>query len=145
MEQKKLYSVLLIDDDEPTTFMYKMVLEESGWISNIQIAQGGGEALNLLAKGVENILEQRTDYPDIVFLDINMPKMDGWEFLQGLKELGEKKKKRPVVVMLSTSLNPDDEMRAAQIQEISAYRHKPLTVAMIREIVAKYLPWSNSG
>ncbi|HLX90082.1 MAG TPA: response regulator [Puia sp.] len=132
--QKKLKSVLLIDDDEPTTFMYKMVIGESGCAANIQIAHGGEEALGLLHQTDQD----SSPYPDLVFLDINMPRMDGWEFLEQLQAVKLNGGKYPVIVMLSTSLNPDDEIRARRINEVSAYRHKPLTVDMVREIVAEY-------
>jgi CheY-like chemotaxis protein len=133
MSGKKLNSVLLIDDDEPTTFMYQMVLEESGCTDHVEIAHGGDDALNFFRN--ENVNEK---YPDLIFLDINMPRMDGWEFLQQLRELNAEKKKKAVIIMLSTSLNPDDELRAKYIDEVSAFKHKPLTVGMVREIVGKY-------
>jgi CheY-like chemotaxis protein len=133
MSEKKLNSVLLIDDDEPTTFMYQMVLEESGCTNHIEIAHGADDALNFFRN--EDVNEK---YPDLIFLDINMPRMDGWEFLQQLKELNDDKKKKAVIIMLSTSLNPDDEIRAKRICEVSAFKHKPLTVGMVREIVGKY-------
>jgi CheY-like chemotaxis protein len=131
--EKKLNSVLLIDDDEPTTFMYQMVLEESGCTSHIEIAHGADDALNFFRNANKN-----EKYPDLIFLDINMPRMDGWEFLQQLKELNVDKKKNTIIVMLSTSLNPDEEIRAKHIAEVSAFRHKPLTVGMVWEIVGKY-------
>jgi len=135
MSEKKLGSVLLIDDDEPTTFMYQMVLEESGCTNHIEIAHGGHDALHFFRNANEN---SNKNYPDLIFLDINMPRMDGWEFLEHLKELNKDKKKKAVIIMLSTSLNPDDEIRANHIPEVSAFRHKPLTIGMVREIVGKY-------
>lgn len=134
--EKKLNTVLLIDDDEPTTFMYRIVLEESGCTNKIQIAHGGDEALNFLRSEAGNKYESH--YPDLIFLDINMPRMDGWEFLQQYKELNFGENINVVMIMLSTSLNPDDEIRAKCIPEISEFRHKPLTIGMIREIAGKY-------
>ncbi|SRR5579871_4818990 len=138
MTNKKLNSVLLIDDDEPTTFMYKLVLEESGCTKQIHVAQGGAEALNFLNLSDDHVNDK--NYPDLIFLDINMPRMDGWEFLEQYKELNNGKKKPTIIIMLSTSLNPDDETRALNIAEVAAFKHKPLTAGTVREIVAKYFP-----
>jgi CheY-like chemotaxis protein len=135
IRENKLSCVLLVDDDEPTTFMYKMVLEESGCADRIHIAQGGTEAIDFLISAAQR---EEKDYPDLIFLDINMPRMDGWEFLQQYQKMAGGKKKQTVIIMLSTSLNPDDETRAAHIHEIAAFRHKPLTAGIVREIVAKY-------
>ena len=131
MEQKKLKHILLIDDDEPTTFMYTMVLEQSGYSENILVAQGGEEALDILQK-------TSGDSPELIFVDINMPRMDGWEFLEQYKQISNAKTKKPVIIMLSTSLNPDDETKANEIPEVAAFMHKPLTPGMLQQIVMKY-------
>jgi CheY-like chemotaxis protein len=134
----KLNSVLLIDDDEPTTFMYKMVLEESGCTDHIHVAQGGAEAIDFLNQAAANTNDN--NYPDLIFLDINMPRMDGWEFLEQYREINTTNKKPTIIIMLSTSLNPDDVTRAGRIDEVAAFKHKPLTAGTVREIVAKYFP-----
>ena len=77
-------------------------------------------------------------FPDIIFLDINMPAMDGWEFLEKYSELKDSLPHYPVVIMLSTSLNPDDELRAQSIPEISEFFNKPMTLEMIALAIAKY-------
>src|SRR5258708_38807455 len=113
----QLNCILLIDDDEPTNFLNKMTLEQAGCTRQIRIAQSGQEALEYL-----QITVQR---PDLIFLDINMPAMDGWEFLERYRGLPPARKADIVLIMLTTSLNPDDEKRTRTIPEVAGVLNKP--------------------
>lgn len=132
---RRIRNVLLVDDDEPTNFIHKKILQLSGLVDNVHVAQGGQEALEYL--GINGKHDQGTSLPDIIFLDINMPAMDGWEFLVQFDKLKHLKKENIIIVMLTTSLNPDDEIKAKGIKEVFGYRNKPLTKHMIQEIVDK--------
>lgn len=132
---KKIKTVLLIDDDEPTNFINKKIIQSSGLVEAIHVAHGGQEALNLLSR--KNNLVNEFPTPDIIFLDINMPAMDGWEFLAQYKQL-TKPSEKIIVVMLTTSLNPDDEVKAKEMKEVYGYKNKPLTKQMIEEIIVNY-------
>lgn len=133
--KSKLNSVLLIDDDEPTNFYTQMIIEESGCADHVKVAQGGKEALDYL-----NSAHHHNDYPrpDLIFLDINMPAMDGWEFLDEYKKLKKESHGRVIVVMLTTSLNPDDKVKASSIPEISGFESKPLTEEKLKSILSQY-------
>ncbi|THU38247.1 response regulator [Niastella caeni] len=130
---RKINSVLLIDDDEPTNFINKKILQSSGRVEVIHVANGGTEALRILSNNKNNL--NNSFIPDVIFLDINMPAMDGWEFLIEFKKLENLKAERIIIVMLTTSLNPDDELKAKGIKEVYMYKNKPLTKDMIEEII----------
>lgn len=130
---KKIRNVLLIDDDEPTNFIHKKIIQSSGFVENVHIAQGGQEALEYLGSNGKG--DRDTSLPELIFLDINMPAMDGWEFLVHYGKLTHLQKENTVIVMLTTSLNPDDELKAKGIKEVYGYRNKPLTRRMLEEIV----------
>lgn len=134
---KKLNCVLVVDDDEPTNFLTRMILEESGWVNHIRIAENGPEALEYLSKS-ENLTPNNEDCPspDLILLDINMPAMDGWEFLEEYRKLGIAD--RIIVVMLTTSLFPEDKKKAERMKEISGFENKPFTTEKFKEILDSY-------
>ena len=127
---KQLNCILLIDDDEPTNFLNQMTLEQMGCSRHIQVAQSGQEALNYLKSSAPR--------PDLIFLDINMPAMDGWEFLARYKKLPPGQKADIVLIMLTTSLNPDDEIRTRTIPEIAGFENKPLKQVQVEILLKKY-------
>ena len=133
----KLNCILVIDDDEPTNFFTQMILEESGCTRHIMIMQSGQEALDYLAKSEEAASDPDIyPSPDLIFLDINMPAMDGWEFLEEYKKLNIDSK--VIVVMLTTSLFPEDKLKAESMPEISGFENKPLTTEKVNSVLEKY-------
>ncbi|MEO9893740.1 response regulator [Aurantibacter sp.] len=129
-----LKTVLLVDDDEATNFIHKMVIKNMNCTENIVIKENGIEALDYLTTAVDGKYPQ----PDLIFLDINMPAMDGWEFLEEYKDLDENQLAKTVIVMLTTSLNPDDKNRAQEINGITGFMSKPLTEELLEELLSKY-------
>ena len=73
--------------------------------------------------------------PDLIFLDINMPGMNGWEFLEEYNKLDKEIQSRVMVIMLTTSDNPDDSMRAKTWGFVSDYITKPLTKERLKDII----------
>lgn len=124
----KLSCILFIDDDEDDNFFHKLVVREIDPAQEVKIAESGFEALEL----IRNASVQ----PGLIFLDINMPKMNGWEFIEEYRKGGSNKE--TVIIMLTTSLNPADREHAEKIPEIRDFRTKPLNAAMLREIIARY-------
>jgi len=139
MKTKKLHCVLVIDDDEPTNFFNQMIVEQSGCTENIKVAQSGQEALQYLSTSVElSCADQKFPCPDLIFLDINMPAMDGWEFLEKYRALKRERKNQVIVVMLTTSLFQEDMLKAQAIPEISGFENKPLTPEKLEKILNRH-------
>lgn len=132
----KLNCVLLVDDDEPTNFFNRMVLEDIDCVKTIRTADSGQNALDYL----EHAGNSNGDHssPDLIFLDINMPAMNGWEFLERYSNLDKQHKANVVIVMLTTSLNPDDCAKANTIPDVSGFETKPLTPEKLQSIIKKY-------
>ncbi|MEM9820305.1 MAG: response regulator [Bacteroidota bacterium] len=131
--KKKLNSILLIDDDEATNYIHRIIIQDHGCCENIIFKYDGEAALNYLNSPTEKGFPN----PDIIFLDINMPKLDGWGFLEEYQasSLGQDAK---IIVMLTTSPNQLDKERAERIDIISEFRNKPLTSKMLDELIEKY-------
>lgn len=119
-----MHKVLLVDDDENTNFLSKMVLNTAGF-NDIREVLNGQEAYEQIEQ----------DCPDIIFLDINMPVMDGWEFLD------EKKTKAPCkhvkIVLLTSSTFVEDKKRAVRYPCVVDYIVKPLTQEKVKQIKVK--------
>ncbi|WP_289644420.1 response regulator [Maribacter aestuarii] len=134
--KKKLSCVLLIDDDYATNYIHERTIKQADMAEKVVAKQSGYDALDYLRE------TNSDEYicPEIIFLDINMPGMDGWEFLDEYDKLEEVKKARMVLVMLTTSLNPDDENTSKDIPNISGFKNKPLTVPVLDEIIDTHFP-----
>ena len=129
----KLKCILLIDDDDDDNYFHKMVIDEMNITEHVEVAFNGLEALDFLKK-------ENNPKPDLVFLDVNMPKMNGWEFLEEHKKLDEEHKANIIVVMLTTSTSQEDKKRAKQYGEVTDFNTKPLTKDMLTVILERYFP-----
>src|SRR5687767_1028183 len=101
--KQKLNCILVIDDDEPTNFFTRMIIEQCDCTDHIKVVESAQEALEYLTRSVSGNDEQYP-CPDLILLDINMPAMNGWEFLEEYKKLSNEKKGKIMIVMLTTSL-----------------------------------------
>jgi len=138
---RKLNCVLLIDDDEPTNFLNRMAIEELNCVEHIKVIQSAREALDYLHCANQPApLNAGCPKPELIFLDINMPAMDGWEFLEEYEALPDTRKSSIIVIMLTTSFNPEDELKARTIPSVKEFRNKPLTPALLKDILKKYFP-----
>jgi CheY-like chemotaxis protein len=140
---KKLKCVLLVDDDDGANFINRMIIEEAGITDHIEITLNGKEALEYLT-GTGKYKDKGTRIaPELILLDINMPVIDGWEFLDEYHKLEDSQKNRPTIILLTTSLNPDDKKRAEKNLAISSFENKPLDRKVLEKIVTKHFKASN--
>ncbi|MDO5980785.1 response regulator [Flavivirga spongiicola] len=133
--ENKVDCILLIDDDKATNFFNKLIIEKMNLAKQVYIAENGQKALEFLKLTVEGEYPQ----PNLIFLDINMPVMNGWEFLMEYKKL-DVSKKDIKIVMLTTSSNPNDEKKAERIEEVSSFKKKPLSKPTVNKIFEDYFP-----
>ena len=135
---KKINCILLIDDNKADNVFHSITIKEANVCKYIKIAINGIEALAYLKKAGEPNQSESFPVPDLIYLDINMPGMNGFEFLEEYRKLDEKLKSKAVIIMLTTSLNPDDQKKTMEYKEMSGFENKPLTAEMIHEDIEKY-------
>jgi len=128
---RKLNNVMLIDDDEIYQFLCGKIIKESGVTENVISSLDVKEALN-------HFKENQNEIPELVFLDINMPGLNGWDFLEHFKKLNIDLKHPVIIVMHSSSVFPEDKIKAGEYEEVYDFIDKPLTINSIRELTEKY-------
>ena len=116
-------TILLIDDDNATNYLHKYYLEEWNICERVLTAEDGQVALNL----INNTPELFSGSNDLILLDINMPVMNGFEFLQEYEKMSPDKKANCLFIMLTTELSEGYQQRANQILDINGFVKKPLT------------------
>jgi len=119
---------LLIDDNYIDNFVTRRILESSNFAQNIVVKQSATEAIDEIRIGLIK--------PDVIFLDLRMPLMNGFEFLQEYDKLDGHDKSNTKIFMLSSSLDPVDVKRSGQNKYITQFIHKPLTQKILEELSA---------
>jgi len=125
---------MLVDDNPDDNFVHERVIKKNMTQTSIITKTSALEALEYL-KGRASHNES---HPDLIFLDINMPGMNGWEFLEEYKKLDKELQSRVIVVMLTTSDDPDDKRKAHLLGVPFDFQTKPLTKEMLESVLEKY-------
>ena len=122
-------SILLIDDDFATNYLHKIFLHRIKITQNIHVANNGQHALELLFDQ-----EARPKItPEIIFLDINMPLMDGWEFLIEYEKMAAPSSSK--IIMVTASANPEDEKKGKDNPYVYQFLTKPLNEEKLKMVI----------
>jgi CheY-like chemotaxis protein len=125
--------IWVIDDDIIYQTIINKLIQKSGVISSHASFSNGNEAINAL----KNTLEDNDQLPDIILLDINMPIMDGWEFMEEIKMIKSKVSKKIIIYIVSSSIAPEDKNKSKTFTDIYGYIPKPVSVNDLIAIVSK--------
>jgi CheY-like chemotaxis protein len=126
MSAKKYRTVMLIDDNEIDNLINQKMIEAAAVAENIYTHTGAKSAIEFL-KNMEKMDVADKVLPDIIFLDIDMPLMDGFQFLDEFEKLTKLTKKKSRIVMLTSSINPQDFNRSKKYPNVKLYLNKPLS------------------
>lgn len=137
---KKINQILLIDDDEITNLIHGLIIRQSEVCERLQVAYGGREGLDYLTNTGRFSTNEENEYPcpNLIFLDINMPGMNGFDFLDAYSKLDCVSKENSVIIMLSTSELESDWRRAESYEEVKTFMTKPLTEQKLLTILENY-------
>ena len=123
-------NVLLVDDNDIDTLINERIVSSTGLFKEVHTASDGAEALkifNLYQSGT-------TQIPDIILLDLNMPVMDGFGFIQAFQSLSFPRKENVLIVIVTSSASPSDKKLAASLG-VKYFLSKPLTQESVRSII----------
>lgn len=127
-------TVLSIEDDNVTQMLNRIQLNKNKFCNTIIEAYNGKEAIDFFKK-LDNEEITIESFPEIIFLDLNMPVMDGWDFFDTFKKVFAHFEEKTKIFILSSSINPSDLERAKNEKSIVAFLAKPLNAENLEKVL----------
>jgi response regulator RpfG family c-di-GMP phosphodiesterase len=128
-------NVFIIDDDIVVRILVMKILKNIGYEGKIHQFENGETALNEI---IEPTFEATNDGFNLVLLDINMPNMDGWGFLDAFTALSDLKKKGHFVTMITSSIDQADKEKAFSYSDVKDFIQKPVSVQLLKEFLMSH-------
>jgi len=125
-------TIYIIDDDKLFVFLTRKSIEETNLVTEIKEFGDGQIAI----EHIREICDKAEQLPDIIFLDLSMPVMDGWEFLKEYTALEPKIGKKIKLYVFSSSISPHDIERANTISAVTDFIIKPLSKEKFLEVIS---------
>ncbi|PIQ07612.1 MAG: hypothetical protein COW71_16105 [Ignavibacteriales bacterium CG18_big_fil_WC_8_21_14_2_50_31_20] len=130
----KAMCIMLVDDDKNDNFFHEREIKKNNIETIVIVEESGTGALKYL----KSMIDKKKIEPALIFLDINMPGMNGWEFLEEYNNLPKEIQSKVMIIMLTTSVRPEDIERAESYEFVLDYITKPLTKEKMKDINDKY-------
>ncbi|MEO9894321.1 response regulator [Aurantibacter sp.] len=128
---KKIQTSCIIDDDDIFIYGTKRIIQEVDFCEEILVFNNGQDALTEFI----NLTESGKELPSIIFLDLNMPIMNGWEFLEEFTKIENNNKDKVMVYIISSSVDPRDLERVGNYEIIHNYILKPFSAKDLQSIL----------
>jgi CheY-like chemotaxis protein len=123
----KYPTVMLIDDNELDNFINQKIIEGNLFAEKVYVNTGGISAIEFLKNLLVNEDLKEELFPNVIFIDINMPLMDGFQFIEEYQKLVGSVKKPVKLAILTSSINPEDKVRTKTLGTEIGFINKPLT------------------
>lgn len=123
-------TVLMIDDDKATIFINKRIINRHNKFNNVVSALGGVEGLKYL-KSIDKNDDKK---PQLIFLDLNMPCMSGWDFIEEYKNLDQEIINGVKLIILTTSSDPKDISKSKKMDTVNGFINKPLSLLSLDKV-----------
>ncbi len=130
----KYKHAMLLDDNELDNFINQKIIEANHFAARVYVNTSSKSALEFLNNLSILSTEQSSIFPDIIFVDLNMPMIDGFQFIENLKKTLPKQTEALKLAILTSSTNPSDRQRAAEISKNIVFLNKPLTGEMLAQL-----------
>jgi CheY-like chemotaxis protein len=127
--------IMCIDDDPITLMLFKKTVKKASFANKITNTLNGQEAIQLI--NTFNNTENQEKKPQLIFLDLNMPVMDGWEFLDLFNASNYFNKNNTKVIILTSTIDPEDIKKAKSYPNVIEFLSKPITVEILNYIKTK--------
>ena len=128
---KNIEILALVDDDNTFVFITKKIIEKTNRVKEVKVFNNGLDALNYL----KDNLNTAYMLPEVIFLDLSMPIMDGWQFLDEFLTIKSENTKRITIYICSSSISPHDISRAKGISAVTDFIIKPVTKDKFTDII----------
>lgn len=122
--------VVIIDDDPISVLVCETMLRKSDFTEKIKTFNNAQDALTFF----DRHYAESNEMPDFIFLDIQMPEMSGWDFMEAYNQFNHIPVRTPHVVMLSATFNPDDQKKANSDNLIISFISKPITKEALQNL-----------
>ena len=132
--------ILLIDDEEISIYLNRMIVKNTGVFEQIDTYSSGADALDLL----RNLEKDSIPAPEMILLDMHMPEMNGFQFLDKYGELSDAFRKRTKIIMLTASIKPEEVQRAMAHKALADLCNKPLSKDKMKMLLDKFFPFADS-
>ena len=120
---KRLKTLMLVDDDEIIVYLTKRIIAQTNLVELINVFGNGKDAIDYLKENLNN----PDLFPEIIFLDLFMPIMDGWEFLEEYIQIKPKTSSPTTIYVITSSVSEEDIIKAKSYSVVTDYIIKPTT------------------
>jgi len=135
LEKTSIELACIIDDDNIYVNLIKKIIETKALCENLIVFNDGKQSIDYFEALLQNLDKERI--PDIIFLDLNMPVMDGWQFLERFTKIKNKFGKVITLYIVSSSIYPEDINRAKSLETVEDYLIKPIIISDLAKLFGK--------